>query len=111
MNDLDQALKNSFPRTTGPCTSVHVLLLRWIDDDLQVQREINDLRCVFRERFHFEVEQWDIPNTNSTRELQDKLYAFQKAHQSELELLIVYYGGHGKFSADGRSIWTALVVH
>ncbi|KAL8885212.1 MAG: hypothetical protein Q9215_006898 [Flavoplaca cf. flavocitrina] len=45
---------------------------------------------------------------NSTRALQTKLYDFQNTHQSEDELLIVYYGGHA--DADrrrGRSIWAA----
>ena len=92
-------------------TSVHVLLLRWIDDDLHIQMEITKLETVFANHFHFQVEQWQIPSVNPTRALQTKLYSFQDAHQSEEELLIVYYGGHSEAdSRRGRSIWRAWVL-
>ena len=106
--DLNQALQTSFPSKLNPYTSVHVLLLRWAEDDLGVQTEISALREVFETRFHFDVEEWQIPSVNSMRILQKKLYGFQEAHQDQKELLIVYYGGHAK--ADhrrGRSIWQA----
>ena len=106
--DLNQALKTSFPPGPNYYTAVHVLLLRWADDDLGIQSEISALRSVFETRFHFDVEEWQIPSLNPTRALQKKLYGFQDAHQSETELLIVYYGGHAKSdSRRGRSIWQA----
>ena len=106
--DLNQALKTSFPSDPNHYTAVHVLLLRWADDDLGVQSEISALYSVFETQFHFDVEEWQIPSLNPTRALQEKLYGFQYAHQSETELLIVYYGGHGKSdSRRGRSIWHA----
>ena len=106
--DLDQALKNSFPCTATLYTAVHVLLLRWLDDDLEVQTEISKLQSVFANDFFFQVEQWQIPSMNPTRALQTKLYSFQEAHQDEKELLIVYYGGHGDADTRrGRSIWRA----
>lgn len=57
----------------------------------------------------FTTEEFKIPSKpNPTRALQDKLYAFQNAHQDENELLIVYYAGHGEAdSRRGRSIWSA----
>ena len=73
-----------------------------------MQDELTRLKNVFEYQFGFATEQWDIPSLNPTRALQTKLYDFQDAHQSEDELLIVYYGGHG--DADrrrGRSIWAA----
>lgn len=106
--DLQDAISDSFPRPKAPYTSVHVLLLRWVEDDLNVQEELTSLKRVFEHQFRFATEQWDIPSQNPTRALQTRLYDFQDAHQSENELLIVYYGGHG--DADrrrGRSIWTA----
>ena len=106
--DLNQALKTSFPSGPNYYTAVHVLLLRWADDDLGVQSEISALHNVFQTQFHFEVEEWQIPSLNPTRALQKKLYDFQNDHQSETELLIVYYGGHAKSdSRRGRSIWQA----
>lgn len=85
-----------------------LLLLRWSEDDLDVQDELTRLKNLFQSQFRFAAEQWDIPSHNPTRALQTKLYDFQNAHQTENELLIVYYGGHG--GADrrrGRSIWAA----
>ncbi|KAL9614187.1 MAG: hypothetical protein Q9204_008848, partial [Flavoplaca sp. TL-2023a] len=106
--DLEKAIANSFPRPSTSYTSVHVLLLRWADDDLNVQVELSSLKAVFENQYLFAAEQWDIPSLNPTRALQTKLYDFQNSHQSEDELLIVYYGGHA--DADrrrGRSIWAA----
>ena len=106
--DLNQALKTSFPSGPNHYTAVHVLLLRWAEDDLGIQSEISALHSVFEIQFHFDVEEWQIPSLNPTRALQKKLYGFQDDHQSETELLIVYYGGHAKSdSRRGRSIWQA----
>lgn len=108
-NDLNQALKKSFPspRDIYPYTAVYVLLLRWSDDDLMVQSEIEGLRSVFERQFRFDVQEWQIPGKGAQRALQEKIYGFQYAHQIESELLIVYYGGHGEADRRGRSIWRA----
>lgn len=108
--DLQKAIANSFPRPRTSYTSVHVLLLRWAEDDLNVQEELTTLKRVFEDQFNFAAEQWDIPGLDSiqaTRALQKKLYDFQDTHQGEDELLIVYYGGHGDPDRRGRSIWAA----
>lgn len=79
-----------------------------MDDDLQVQPEVTKLKDVFAEQFSFQVEEWQIPSIDPTRTLQTKLYNFQNAHQSEKELLIVYYGGHSEADPRrGRSLWRA----
>ncbi|KAL8647832.1 MAG: hypothetical protein Q9226_006266 [Calogaya cf. arnoldii] len=105
--DLQQAIANSFPRPKTLYTSVHVLLLRWAEDDLNVQHELTTLMNVFNNQYSFATEQWDIPSQSPTRALQTKLYDFQNSHQNEDELLIVYYGGHGDADRRGRSIWAA----
>ncbi|KAL8748207.1 MAG: hypothetical protein Q9190_000026 [Brigantiaea leucoxantha] len=105
--DLDAALKSSFPLPQYPYSAVYVLLLRWADDDLGVQTEMSRLGALLEHKFRFDVEEWYIPSTSSTRALQTKLYNFQNAHQVENELLIVYYGGHGEADRRGRSIWRA----
>lgn len=108
-NDLNRALKSSFPapRDSYPYKAVYVLLLRWIDDDLMVQSELSGLRNVFEGQFSFNVEEWQIPGRGAYRALQEKVYGFQNSHQSESELLIVYYGGHAEADRRGRSIWRA----
>lgn len=108
-DDLQEAIQTSFPRSAHPYTAVTVLLLRWIDDDLNIQVELDRLRDVFDFQFKFATEQWNIPSKNPTRALQTKLYDFQEAHQSESELLVVYYGGHGEASRRGKSVWAAYV--
>ncbi|KAI4253500.1 MAG: hypothetical protein L6R42_007556 [Xanthoria sp. 1 TBL-2021] len=108
--DLQRAISNSFPRPNTSYISVHVLLLRWAEDDLNVQDELTSLKEVFENQYHFATEQWDIPSQNPTRALQNKLYDFQNCHQSEDELLIVYYGGHGDPDRRGRSIWAAYMI-
>ncbi|KAL2036725.1 hypothetical protein N7G274_010520 [Stereocaulon virgatum] len=106
--DLHQSLEGAFPPKSCPYTSVYVLLLQWEADDIGVKEEISQLRRVFRNQFNFDVENWYIPSSNSFHSLQDKIYQFQKAHQSRLELLIVYYGGHAEADTSrGRSIWHA----
>ena len=79
-------MKGSFPRESDayPYTGVTVLMLRWEEDDLDVEEEITQLDAVFTRRFGFDTEVWCIPSSpNPTRALQSKLYAFQEAHQSE----------------------------
>ena len=107
-NDLHQALQGSSPPRTCPYTAVHVLLLRWDEDDLGVHREISRLRSVFRDQFRFEVEEWNIPTLDPYHSLQDKIFHLQKSHQTPSDLLIVYYGGHSDpDTRRGRSIWHA----
>ncbi|KAL8990794.1 MAG: hypothetical protein Q9169_008037 [Polycauliona sp. 2 TL-2023] len=105
--DLQTAIANSFPRPRSSYTAVHALLLRWAEDDLNVQVELTALKHVFTSQFRFACEQWDIPGRDPTRALQKKLYDFQDSHQGEDELLVVYYGGHGDPDRRGRSIWAA----
>ena len=107
-NDLKNGLEGAFPVKLCPYTSVHVLLLRWVEDDLRVQTEISKLKRVFQHQFNFEVEECHIPSLDSYHSLQETIFNFQKAHQSEYELLIVYYGGHAERDpGPQRSIWHA----
>ena len=113
VQDLQKAIKGAFPRKglPYPYTSVHALLVRWEDDDMGIDREIEKLASALRCFLNFEVEEdWTIPKENPQRALRQKLYTFQDAHQSEDELLIFYYGGHGRQDRYGRSIWRAYVT-
>ena len=109
--DLNTALRDAFPRTglPYPYSNVYCLLLRWESDDLSIQDEIDDLAAVLEHRLYFEVEQWRIPDDDPMKALQKTLYNFQDLHQGEDELLIVYYGGHGKPDRYGCSKWCAYV--
>ncbi len=108
-NDLNQAIESSSPApgVFHPYSAVHVLLLRWTDDNLMVPSEIEDLRSVFESQFHFMVQEWQIPSEGAQRALQARFYDFQSAHLIKSELLIVYYGGQGGTDGSGRSVWRA----
>ena len=43
-------------------SNVHVLLLRWEDDDLNVTVELEELGVIFSRCYHYSVESWQIPS-------------------------------------------------
>ena len=108
---LNQAAKSVLPKTSRIYRDVVVLLLRWQDDDLGTEREINDLECVFQDIYHYKTERYLIPSSDSTTQLEYKLNDFRKAYDYESSLLILYYGGHGSLDSNkqrpSRSIWQA----
>lgn len=105
-SNLHNAIERAYPLYQYPYTAVHVLLLRWAEDDTQSESDL--LRKVFDLQFRFQTEAWQIPSQNATRALQKKIYDFQEAHQSNTELLILYYGGRTKTDVEhGRCIWQA----
>lgn len=76
--------------------AVGVLLISWQDDDLQVwTQEIEELRNIFRDQYHFEVDHYHIPTTTALTGLNYKTSEFAHRYDSVHKLLIVYYGGHG----------------
>src|SRR5271168_4147525 len=61
--DLEVAVKAVWPRRHDiRYTQVHVLLIRWEDDDLGVLSEIQELDHVFEDMYNYNVETYDIPN-------------------------------------------------
>jgi len=88
-------------------TQVSALLLSWEDEDprLPVSLEVCALKDVFVNLYGFEVEEWQIPATNSHMELNLKVLEFLK-DSSINHLKIVYYAGHGKLSNHGQAVWT-----
>lgn len=80
---------------------VKVLLLRWADssDDMEVKKEVDDLKSVFEERFNFHAE-IQLLDATPDRSLQVQVNVivanFVNEHDGKGNLLIVYYAGHGK---------------
>jgi hypothetical protein len=72
---------------------VHVLMLFWENDDLNVAREIRELEDIFIKSYHYSVETWKIPHEKPTTRLQQRMAKFLEYDGSE-SLLIVYYAGH-----------------
>ena len=89
---------------------VEILLLRWENDEMGVEFELDDLGKVF-ESYGFNRETWLIPSENPHLELTIKAANFVKDHESEECLFIVYYGGHASINAARQSTWSWFVNH
>jgi hypothetical protein len=85
---------------------VDALLLRWEEDDLQVQAEIEDLQSLLRDIYGFSTETYLIPTKGSHVKLMSKVLSFVEEHESGESLLIVYYGGHGLINKARQSTWS-----
>ena len=91
---------------------MHVLLLRWVDDDLGVVKEIKDLHHVFTEIYHYDVQLYEIPNAKPDKTLKRRLYDFLQQEEDSMNtmLFIVYYGEHARkgLQTNEAPIWLAL---
>jgi hypothetical protein len=84
--------------------NVYALLLYWQDNDLEVEREIENLEDLLKTDFNFQVEQWRIPYSSDARfQLTDRLNAVSRSYGPD-DLVILYYGGHGR-NQKGKCIW------
>ena len=105
--DLTIACASIFPPNPIHYYKVHALLLNWAADDLGTGVELQDLGRQLRSQFNFTTEFWKIPSQDSENELEKKLSRIKGELEGEGNLLIVYYGGHGKWDPRNRSIWAA----
>lgn len=102
-----QSAKRAFPNSAySRYKEVEVLLIRWEEDELEVEWELNELHKVFRDLYGFTTEQFLIPSQNSHRKLNLKALRFVEEHENEDTLLIVYYGGHGVINKARQSTWS-----
>ena len=82
-------------------TNCAVLLLCWEEhsNDLDTEKEVNDLKLLFETKFKYVVERKYIDN-RSPKRLQVQANAivtdFINTYDGPHTLLIVYYAGHGK---------------
>ncbi|KAE8448946.1 hypothetical protein EG329_008742 [Mollisiaceae sp. DMI_Dod_QoI] len=95
-SDLEKAVKAGWSRRHEMRYSkVHVLLLRWADDDLGVETELKDLQHVFEDLYHYAVELYDIPSQKPDKALTRRVLDFLDQDGAEA-LFILYYAGHGR---------------
>jgi hypothetical protein len=89
-------------------SKAYVLVLFWEQDDLGVHTEINELRDVFEERYHFKVQEYKIPSRKPHRSVMNRVEKFLDLESKET-MLIVYYAGHAKRGRQSNeaSIWFA----
>lgn len=81
-------------------------MIRWEEDELEVESETEELRKVFMNMYGFSTTQFLIPTQNSHRKLMHKSLSFVEEHEKEDMLLIVYYGGHGVINKARQSTWS-----
>lgn len=110
---LQKAANAAFPNDKRMLyTSVYVLLLFWQDEDLKlpVSLEALDLKDIFENVYHFDVEAWGIPSDGSHKKVNQKILDFvDLGGDSKEDLKIVYYGGHGMLGSSRQSCWARYV--
>jgi Caspase domain len=81
-------------------------MMRWAQDDLGVAQELNTLATIFQDQYGFNVEEWKIPaDKKSHTGLMQKALDFLDDYDSEDNLFILYYAGHGFINQDRQSTW------
>ena len=120
MNDFGKALQNTaraiYPNDKGSKYSqVYVLLISWQTGDprLPVSHEIKALREVFEDVYHYNVEEFRIPDSASHVAVSERINAFINVNDDSSEdLKIVYYAGHSLLSLRNKElVWCQYVVH
>ncbi|KAH7152895.1 hypothetical protein EDB81DRAFT_841280 [Dactylonectria macrodidyma] len=107
VDDLQLAAERAFPNSAySRYKEIQVLLIRWEEDELEVEWEMEELRKVFRDMYGFSTEQFLIPTQNSHRKLNRKVLSFVEEHEKEDVLLLVYYAGHGVINKARQSTWS-----
>ncbi|KAG4437770.1 hypothetical protein IFR05_006755 [Cadophora sp. M221] len=106
--DLQNAADRAFPnegRAQTRYSKVSVLLLRWEDDEMNVEWELDDLEKVFR-NYGFGTNRWLIPTKNSHLKLMSKVVDVVEENYGNGGLVIVYYAGHAGINSSRGATWT-----
>jgi len=99
INALSKKVTDRWPTRRLPYLQVSVLLIKWEEDDLGVDEEIDELRDLLTRFFRYSVESWLIPKGSpktASLALVNKLHEFTEAYNNEGSLIWIYYGGHGR---------------
>ncbi|KAN0095444.1 hypothetical protein V8E51_016155 [Hyaloscypha variabilis] len=104
---LEHAAASIFPnKGRSRYENVHVLLLRWEEDSMGVQYELDDLAKSFGTTYGYATETWLIPSVKSHFALMEKALQVVRDFGKADNLLIVYYAGHGHMNASRQAMWS-----
>lgn len=104
---LNEAALAAFPnRGRTRYAAVHVLLLSWENDDLGVHTELSELQSVLQTYYSFNTQEWRIQSIRSHNSLGLRIMEFLEQFESEDNLLVIYYGGHGYMNDDRQCVWS-----
>lgn len=114
LEDFGKALENAaravYPNDKNSRYSqVYVLLICWQTQDpkLPVEVEISRLHEVLETVYNFDVEEFRIPNSGSHFAVSQKINKFIEVNNdSNNDLKIVYYAGHGRLSRTKELLWS-----
>jgi hypothetical protein len=82
-------------------------MMRWEVDGSGFKQELDRLSDVFKDQYSFDVVTWLIPaNDKSHHTLMAKALDFVDEFDSEDNLFILYYAGHGSINQDRQSTWS-----
>ncbi|KAI0134586.1 hypothetical protein BJ170DRAFT_206258 [Xylariales sp. AK1849] len=97
LEQLGEAIHAVWPERFVRYSKVAVLMLSWEDGDIRdTSSEFVRLRKVFKDEFHYEVEEWPIPPKKSVGRLSARVQQFVDTYDKPDNLLIVYYAGHAR---------------
>lgn len=86
---------------------VNVLLLNWMDDDLQVQQETTQLGHVFMNLYNFSVDSFKIPRKSPGKATTARINILIEQARRDT-LIIVYYAGHSCIDKhSNQTLWAA----
>ena len=89
------ALTKDFWTNDSDYDQVHATLLRWKEDDLNIEPEVRRLQALFQDDFHFQVLDFLIPSQHPELKLQAFLNEVLQRHAlARRSLTIFYYAGH-----------------
>ena len=107
-----KAADRAFPnqgRSQTRYKDVFVLLLRWEDDEMDVDWELHDLNNVFM-KYGFNTERWLIPTKNPHLKLMSKAIEIVEQHNDQDDLVIIYYAGHALINNARQATWSWYVA-
>ena len=112
---LNESLKGAFGRREYDC--VKVLAIHWKCSDLDFESEAFKITEFFEEKLAYQTDIFQIPSSNGSGELKDKLEDFLLPQGSPQSLYIIHYGGHGDedYRDHGdrrrRGVWAAWALN
>ncbi|KAH8763365.1 hypothetical protein F5882DRAFT_304721, partial [Hyaloscypha sp. PMI_1271] len=103
--DVNSAAKRAFPnRGRSRYETVNACLIRWEDDDLGVQQELDALNAVLRD-YGFLTNVFLIPKLSSHWDLMRKTLDFIQDRDNDKNLFVLYYAGHGRINSARQAEW------
>jgi hypothetical protein len=104
---LNKALRGVSRDIGGPTRydTVHAILIRWEEDYLNLQSKLDELDLVFQ-NYGFSTVVWLIPSFCAYFYLMDKAEELIEAKDSDRNLFILYYAGHGRVDRERHVVWS-----